>query len=264
MGLRCEVCFALSFSLFTPTHTLPTTVWQVAIPHAPIVSSDSTISECSKKMKHTLSRSLFVVDSQGSILGIVDANDLFNYVYASSTTHISQSLSSVDLHMERLHEETKGFRHVVLSLVDHLITSFIILLLMIADLTLAVYAMARDVDIHDDDEKGNLLWMHIITLVILGIFVIEIMLRIYAYREEFLNLIDMFDAFVVTTAFAFSWFETGEFTGLVVILRLLRLMRAVRVCSTFCVFFLSLSHSLTHSHAHRLLYCAKNDTKSGI
>ena len=53
--------------------------------------------------------------------------------------------------------------------------------------------------------------MHITTLIILGIFVVEIMLRMYAYREEFLNLLDIFDAFVVILAFGFGWFDVRIF-----------------------------------------------------
>ena len=94
-------------------------------------------------MKENKCDSLVVVDNEneGSIVGFVDWDDLFQYAFATSSASIQKSITSVDLHMERLHEETSGMRHLALSIVDHLITSLIILLLMIADLSFAVYVV---------------------------------------------------------------------------------------------------------------------------
>lgn len=118
-------------------------VWQVACKRSPLISSNETLAECAKRMKENKCESLFVVDNdnEGAIVGFVDLDDLFQYAFATSAASIHKSLTSVDLHMERLHEETSGMRHVALSIVDHLITSLIILLLMIADLSFAVYVV---------------------------------------------------------------------------------------------------------------------------
>ncbi|KAG8186967.1 hypothetical protein JTE90_005741 [Oedothorax gibbosus] len=160
-------------------------------------------------------------------VGMEKSNEIHLGVESSNTNNGSSFSITTDTEEDPSIRPLMSFREKLCKLFESHKFQLAIIALVLVDCLIVIAELILEAKHHELSDKTLPHALHIMSIAILSVFVVEILMKIYAFRMEFFHhKFEIFDALVVFLSFALDiYFWEQEGIDLIIVLRLWRVAR---------------------------------------